>query len=99
MNLKKIIALICLFVLSMQVIPVRQIGAMLFNNQITEEIAHSSDCGKKLSVEKESDNYILSFNHYNISALSLTNNRSIHAHTVLVKLHVEEVQTPPPNLV
>jgi hypothetical protein len=99
MNLKKIIALICLFVLSLQVIPVQQIGGMLFNNQITEEIAHSSDCGKKFSVEKESDNYIIAFNHYNISALSLTNNHGIHAHTVLVKFHVEEVQTPPPNLV
>lgn len=99
MKLKKIIAVVCLAVLCMQVIPLRQIGSMLFNNQLTEELAHTADCGKKLSVEKETDNYLPSFLTYYTDNLSSTGNHGIHAHSPLVQLHVAEVQTPPPNLV
>lgn len=100
MKLKKIIAIICLIVLSIQIIPLRQIGAILFNNQITEEIAHSSDCGKKSSGEKEFHHYS-SIPVFSNAALELsgTNNQSIYARDQLVKLHVDEVPTPPPNLV
>lgn len=83
----------------MQVIPVQQIGAILFNNQITEEIAHGSDCGKKLSAEKESDSYLPSYLAYHAQDVSGTNNHGILAQSPLVQLHVAEVQTPPPNLV
>ena len=41
MQLKKAIALFCLIVVCLQVLPVKQIGAVLFNNQITEEIARA----------------------------------------------------------
>ena len=98
MKLKKIIALICLVVLSTQVIPLRQIGAMLFNNQIQEEIAHASDCGKKLPGEKELHNYFPSVFNFQVQTLSGINNQSIYAHSRLVKLHVAEVPTPPPNI-
>ena len=98
MKLKKIIAVICLTVLSTQGIPLRQIGAILFNNQLTEEIAHASDLGKKLSEEKELHTYdpLLSTQ---VKILSDINNHSMYAHTRLVKQHVAEVPTPPPNIV
>ena len=99
MTPKKIIALFCLIVLCIQVVPLRQIGAMLFNNQITEEIAHASDCGKKLSEEKELHSYFPSVFNVLSKTLSGTNNQSIYGHVRLVKLHVAEVPTPPPNLV
>ena len=99
MTPKKIIALFCLIVLCIQVIPLQQIGAMLFNNQITEEIAHTSDCGKKLSEEKELHTYFPSVFNVRQETLSGTNNQSIYGHVRLVKLHVAEVPTPPPNLV
>lgn len=100
MKLKKIIAVICLVVLSIQVIPLRQIGAILFNNQITEEIAHASDCGKKSSGEKEFHHYspVHVFNNASLE-LAGTNNQSIYARDRLVRQHVDEVPTPPPNLV
>lgn len=98
MKLKKFIALICLIVLSTQVIPLRQIGAILFNNQITEEIAHASDCGKKLSEEKELHTSYLPLD-IQVKILSDINNLSMFAHSRLVKQHVAEVPTPPPNLV
>ncbi len=98
MKLKKIIAVICLTVLSTQVIPLRQIGAILFNNQLTEEIAHGSDFGKKFSEEKElHTNY--PFLSVQVKILSDISNHSMYAHARLVKQHVADVPTPPPNLV
>jgi hypothetical protein len=82
----------------MQVLPLRQIGAILFNNQITEEIAHGADYGKKLQGEKESHDYFPSVFYCTTLELAGTNNQSIYAHSRLVKLHVEEVPTPPPNI-
>ena len=99
MKLKKLIALICLIVLCTQVIPLRQIGAILFNNQITEEIAHTTDCGKKLTGEKDAYTYLPSVFNFQLQTLSGTNSKSIYAHSALIKLHVAEVPTPPPNLV
>jgi len=99
MKAKKIIAVICLAMLCTQVIPLKQIGAMLFNNQITEEIAHTSDCGKKLPGEKESDHYLPAWEYYSSVLALSTSNHGIYASSVLVQLHFAEVQTPPPNLV
>lgn len=98
MKLKKVIALICLIVLSTQVIPVRQIGAMLFNNQLTEEIAHGSDCGKKGNSEKEVHNFFPTVSNISIKELAVTNNQSIYSRSSLVNLHIAEVPTPPPNI-
>ena len=98
MKLKKIIALICLFVLSIQVLPLQQIGAMLFNNQITEEIAHNADGGKKLNGEKELHHFFPSVLKTTGKELSVTNNQSIYSRSRLVKLHIAEVPTPPPNI-
>lgn len=98
MKLKKIIALICILVLSVQVIPLRQIGAMLFNNQLTEEIAHNSDCGKKSSSEKEVPSSFPAVLNTAVKELSATNNLSIYSRSNLVKLHIAEVPTPPPNM-
>ncbi|MFT4153016.1 hypothetical protein [Parafilimonas sp.] len=98
MKVKKIIAVICLTVLTTQVIPLRQIGAMLFNNQITEEIAHGSDYGKKPLEEKEVHTWFPSLFASQTQTLAGTNNHSIYAHAPLVQLHIAEVPTPPPNI-
>ena len=98
MKVKKIIALICLVVLSTQVLPLRQIGAILFNNQLTEEIAHSVDGGKKMNGEKEMHHCFHAALNTTAKELSVTNNQSIYSRSRLVKLHIAEVPTPPPNI-
>jgi hypothetical protein len=99
LQLKKIIALFCLLVLCIQVLPIKQIGAVLFNNQITEELAHSSDCGpKKQASLNESDHYLPANLSYALPESQCSNNHSIFAHFPLIQLHFAEVQTPPPNL-
>ena len=98
MQLKKAIALFCLIVLCMQVLPVKQIGAILFNNQITEELAHADD-SKKQTAKNESDNYFPAYFNYAAQEITGTNNHNAHIHFALVRLHYAEVPTPPPNLV
>jgi hypothetical protein len=39
--MKKLIAFTCLFVLSVQVLPVQQIGSLLGSNTINEELPHN----------------------------------------------------------
>ena len=84
-------------VLCTQVIPLRQIGAMLFNNQITEELSHSSDYGKRISGEKEAHHFLPVLN-ITAKELTATNNLGIYSRSALVKLHIAEVPTPPPNI-
>jgi hypothetical protein len=98
MKVKKIIALICLVVLSIQVLPLKQIGAILFNNQMTEEIAHGVDGGKKMSGEKEMHHCFYAVLNTTGKELAVTNNQSIYSRSRLVKLHIAEVPTPPPNI-
>lgn len=97
MQLKKIIAFICLMALCIQLLPVKQIGAMLFNNQITEEISHA-DHPKKPAAKNSTD--------YLIPGLQIAAQNKVDCFTggiyikyALVKLHFAEVPTPPPNLV
>jgi hypothetical protein len=98
MQLKKTIALFCLIVVCMQVLPVKQIGAILFNNQITEEIAHA-DVSKKQTAKNESDHYLLPHFDYDTQESAGTNNHNTQACFALVHLHYAEVPTPPPNVV
>jgi hypothetical protein len=96
MKLKKIIALFCLLTLATQMLPVKEIGSMLFGNQINEELPHSIDIGKdtpcKLLLKGDSfmgqlaENSFLSGNSEYVDFASL-----------LPKNHAGEISTPPPN--
>jgi hypothetical protein len=97
MKVKKIIALFCLLFIGLQALPVKQLGAILFNNQITEDIAHASDDGKKQTAENFTDNYLPVYYDSYAHQILGTNNHTTHGHFPLVQLHVAEVQTPPPN--
>jgi hypothetical protein len=100
MKLKKSIALFCMIVLCIQALPVKQMGAMLFNNQFNEEIAHAGDSdAKKQTAENESDHYLPAYLNYVAQEEPGTNNHSTQTYFPLAQLHFAEVPTPPPNLV
>lgn len=99
MKKKHFIALFCLLVLCIQVLPVRQIGAMLSGNQVNEEVPHSLETGKggltKLDFSK-GDPFLLqdaTFGHLFIGALKIY----IHFATCLPACHAGEIPTPPPD--
>lgn len=54
---KKLCSLFLLLVLAIQVLPIRQMGSMLFGNQFTEELPHSfdtdKDCCKKETLKSD----------------------------------------------
>jgi hypothetical protein len=94
---KKIVTLFCLLVLSTQMLPLRQIGSIISNNQLTEELPHSM-CGKSLvkfdpgaTDPFETLDYELE-NFRGFSKFSF-----IHFASDLPPCHTGEIHTPPPN--
>jgi len=96
---KKIIALLCIVVLSTQMLPVQQIGSILFGNQINEEIPHSVEAGKdgcpKLLLKSDPFLHNLSADIYSIAGAAY---EYAHFASLLPHNHAGEVQTPPPNI-
>jgi hypothetical protein len=98
MNFKKIIALFCLLTLSTQMLPVKAIGAVLFGNQINEEIPHSIDLGKDSHCKQLlKDDYLLNTIAGN-DLISGNINEYVHFASLLPSNHTGEVHTPPPNI-
>ncbi|KAI9450661.1 hypothetical protein F5148DRAFT_1336361 [Russula earlei] len=100
MQLKRIIAVICLLVLTIQVLPVKQIGSVLFGNQVNEELPHS------LGLEKKADCKCFPFKDDPFLAASgialyppiYSGNQYIHFTITLPASHEGDIPTPPPNI-
>ena len=82
-----------------QVLPVKQLGSLLFSNQIQEELPHGStevekDMKGKLDIKKEF------YCAHNFAAINYINTNAtcyIHFATALPLSHAGDIQTPPPN--
>lgn len=100
MSIKKILVGFFLLLFSFQLAPVQQVGAFLYNNQMTEEIPHSQDdSGMKyqddifkqlfFTVSDQGD-------HANEPGSFLTGK----AVDINIKTRSsDDIQTPPPNLI
>lgn len=103
---RNVIAFICLFIFSLQMLPLKEIGAILFKGQITEEEVHGWDKadgdGSLLKLKKEGD----PFDH-NITGIIQNDFRTSHLshqlHTAILTAEnipphfVPDILTPPPN--
>ncbi|WP_133177510.1 hypothetical protein [Chitinophaga parva] len=91
--MKRFLSILLLAIMCTQLLPVRALGKILFNNQIVEEHMHDEDPGKALKVK-----FHLVFNHvdYLASEIFLRELYS-HYHEQLPLYPSREVQTPPPN--
>lgn len=97
MQLKKAIALFCVLVLSIQVIPVKQIGSMLFSNMIQEELPHSFDVDQGKGKLLKGDPF--DTHTSTIGCISFTNSvEYLHFAITLPSPHTGEIPTPPPNI-
>lgn len=98
MKWKQVIAIICLLVLGTQVLPVKQLGALLSSNTMTEEIPHGLDDGKDISkAEFAKSNMVMP---PGIAVSSFLNNISreyFHFAVTLPSFHAGDIHTPPPN--
>jgi hypothetical protein len=98
---KKIISLVCLLILSIQVLPLRQIGSLLSSNQLTEELPHSA-CEIKSSVLKFEPTIPDPFGSAGVlqtDQLATNAIRFVHSASVLPAPHAGEIHTPPPNFI
>lgn len=103
--MKNCLAIFCLLIFSIQVLPIKQIGAILFKGQITEELHQhhdnsSSDTPIKLKKDGDPLNgYFLAANQNLSRNLYLGNklHTAFHAAERLPVCHVSDIFAPPPN--
>jgi hypothetical protein len=98
MKVKKVIAVFLFLVLSVQVLPLKQIAAWLTSGQVTEEIAHVAKPVKSNQLAEEIHHpYLLgssfSFGH----SLMISLQSRIHRDETLILRHTDDILTPPPN--
>ncbi len=96
--LKKVFGIFLVIVLLIQVLPVKQIGALLCNDQLTEETAQSDDIEKDTikKIDFKSD-FILSEPNYTILTNSSNSISYIHFSEGLPSNHSGDIHVPPPN--
>jgi hypothetical protein len=96
---KKIISLLLVFTLLLQLLPLKQVGYILFSNQINEEIPHGMDVGKQTSKPPLLNEDLSHFTDA-IDFLNFHSNSYCFAfYTSDIPCnHSAEVRTPPPNI-
>jgi len=98
MKLKKAISIFLLLILSIQLLPVKQIVGWLLSGQMTEEIVHAKDSSKNPGFGEEMNKHFLANNHsYNISPIIVSFTASHHQAEAIIARHADDIPTPPPN--
>jgi hypothetical protein len=95
---KRIINIFLILVLSVQILPVQQMGKMLYSNQFTEEIPHSLDHNPENAKQSESKSDFISTPEVAITYVNGSFNliRPITS-DVIPQNHTNEIHVPPPN--
>lgn len=100
--MRKWLAYICIAIFSFQILPVKEIGKILFKGQITEEEVHgyTSDEGTPIKIKKEGDPF--NYNEYaqsfgRMEVLTRKISTAIHSSDNLPDYHIPDILTPPPN--
>jgi hypothetical protein len=99
MESKKIKALFLFLVLSIQVLPFRQIAAWLSSNAATEEIVHNLDPVKAKSGMSEINSDFQNFHSLDINLTLSPTGFNYHHDESLIVRHPDDILAPPPNVV
>lgn len=95
---KKLCTLFLLLVLGIQILPIQQMGRLLFSNTFTEEIPHSidtdSDCCKKAIVKSD---YISTPSFAFCSDYIDFALQHPHFTDAIPQNHTGDIHVPPPN--
>lgn len=95
---KKICTYFLLLVLGIQMLPIQQIGSLLFSNTFTEEIPHSFDmdkgCFKK--AELKSDYLSTAAFSFHSSFIDFSF-QYLHFADAIPQNHADDIHVPPPN--
>jgi len=98
MKRKKIISFFLVLVLSIQLLPLKQMISWLIQNQLTEEIVHADDSGKGNAGLDEVHKLIPGTRHaVSFSMLRDAQGSIHHDAEALIARHADDIPTPPPN--
>lgn len=95
------LAYVCIIIFSFQVLPIKEIGKLLFKAQTTEEI-HEDDIADDapLKLKKEGDPFI-SHPSWELQAYNQYFSKKVHIAMLKVARlqtgHIPDIPTPPPN--
>src|SRR5579871_2676089 len=96
MKLKKAISVFLILVLSIQLLPVKQMMSWLLSGQVTEEIIHANDTSKNTN-EEVNKHFIAEQHAFAITTLSISFTNFRHEAEALFVRHADDIPTPPPN--
>jgi hypothetical protein len=91
---KRIISIVLVMVFAIPIIPVIQVGGLLYQNQLTEEMS-----GHSISIVKqggETEHFTQQIN-LPFSVLVLVSAAPIIIDEKFMSRHADDIQTPPPN--
>jgi len=102
---KKWIAYIFIAIFSMQILPVKEIGKILFKGQITEEEVHGysgvGEGDEQIKLKKEGDPLLhknaFFQDHARVTFLTHEITTAIQLADHIPDFHVADIFTPPPN--
>jgi len=95
---KKFISIFLVLVLSIQLLPVKQMISWLVSNQVTEELAHGTDSGKSNPGFDEINKHLPVKQDLSLAGISTVSSGSIrHDAEALISRHADDIPTPPPN--
>ncbi len=97
MKLRGIIALLFILVLSIPMLPIREVGKLLSTNQITEEINHGAETGKTNGKVFQFQEEVIHDVENNSTFLTAVGSAYIAYVSKLPAPHEGEIPTPPPN--
>lgn len=98
MNRRKIISVFLILVLSLQLLPLKQMVSWLISNQVTEEIVHGSDGPKKTSGIDEVHKYLGSAHGLSVDLLKMKAALAMHHEDEAIHARLaDDIPTPPPN--
>jgi hypothetical protein len=95
---KKICTYFLLLVLTIQILPIQQMGSLLFSNQFTEEIPHSLDIEKDGIKKADLKSDFLFTPSFSLGSM-LTDHSFQHLYFVddIPQNHTGDIHVPPPN--
>jgi hypothetical protein len=97
-NSKKSISVLLFLIMFIQVLPLQQIAAWLFKNQVTEELAHNINPVKVKSGTDDAHPPFSSneFNTRILRAINMSSYGLLHDEELFTR-HADDIPTPPPN--
>ncbi len=103
--MKKLLACFFLFIFSFQILPVKELGKILFKNQLTEEIKEDyteteKEDSETLKLKKDGDPLIKGAHEQELARLEYLYHSiqtALHEAERLPLSHVADIFTPPPN--